>query len=302
MHSLEPAPSAVRQTQTYLRHLFRERGLRPKNKMGQNFLVDLNLVDFLVKNAELSRDDMVLEVGTGTGSLTTALAAEAGAVLTVELDPALHDMVKETLGHHAHVRFVHADILKNKNHLSPQVLDLLREGLKRFEGKHLKLVANLPFAVATPVLSNFLLSEFTFERMVATVQWEIAERLLSEPGTKSYGALAILVQSLADVELLRRLPPSVFWPRPKVDSAIMRIWPRTEKRSQLGEPQRFRVFLRDLYAHRRKNLRGALLGMPGKRWDKAAVDRKLADLQIDGNARAETLDRHAHLRLCEAFQ
>ncbi|MBI3409965.1 MAG: ribosomal RNA small subunit methyltransferase A [Planctomycetes bacterium] len=301
MHSEEPPPPAVRQTQTYLRHLFRERGLKPKNKMGQSFLVDLNLVDFLVNSAELNRDDMVLEVGTGTGSLTTALAAEAGAVLTVELDPALHDMVKETLGHHAHVRFVHADILKNKNHLSPQVLDLLREGLKRFGGKHLKLVANLPYAVATPVLANFLLSEFTFERMVTTVQWEIAERLQAEPGTKDYGALAILVQSLADVELLRRLPPSVFWPRPKVASAIIRIWPRAAKRALIADPQRFRVFLRDLYAHRRKNLRGALVGMAGKTWDKATVDRKLRDLEIDGNARAETLDRHVHLRLCEAF-
>src|SRR5438046_9389553 len=103
-----PLSAPVRQTQSYLRHLFQERRLRPKNKMGQNFLIDINLVDFIVKNAELTRDDMVLEVGTGTGSLTTALAAEAGAVLTIELEPNLHDLGKETLGHHAHIRFLHA--------------------------------------------------------------------------------------------------------------------------------------------------------------------------------------------------
>src|SRR5207249_1575684 len=144
----------VRQTQSYLRHLFQERRLRPKNKMGQNFLIDLNLIDFIVKNAELTRDDMVLEVGTGTGSLTTALAAEAGAVLTVELDPAFHERVEETLGHHAHVRFVHADILRNKNQINPAIMDMLRAGREKFAGKYLKVVSNLPYVVATPVLAN----------------------------------------------------------------------------------------------------------------------------------------------------
>src|ERR1700682_1297273 len=96
--------SPVRQTQTYLRHLFQERGLRPKNKLGQNFLVDLNLIDFIVKNAELSREDMVLEGGTGTGSLPAARADQAGAVLTVEIDASFHDLVQETLGHQAHVQ------------------------------------------------------------------------------------------------------------------------------------------------------------------------------------------------------
>src|SRR5437763_5375728 len=96
--------SPVRQTQTYLRHLFMERGLRPKTKLGQNFLVDLNLIDFIVKNADLTRADMVLEVGTGTGSLTAALAHQAGAVLSVEIEAAFHELVRETLGHQAHIQ------------------------------------------------------------------------------------------------------------------------------------------------------------------------------------------------------
>jgi 16S rRNA (adenine1518-N6/adenine1519-N6)-dimethyltransferase len=293
--------SPVRQTQTYLRHLFQERGLRPKNKLGQNFLVDLNLIDFIAKNAELTRADMVLEVGTGTGSLTAALADQAGAVLSVEIDASFHALVQETLGHHAHVQFFHGDILKNKNHLNPHVLEKLRAGFERFGGKHLKLVSNLPYVVATPVISNLILADLPFERMVVTVQWEIAERLMANPGTKDYGALAILMQSLADIELLRKLPPSVFWPRPKVESAIIRIQPRADKRLEVSDPLRFRHFLRDLYAHRRKNLRGGLLSFPDKPWGKPEVDRKLGELGLDGNCRAETLDRHAHLRLCEVF-
>jgi 16S rRNA (adenine1518-N6/adenine1519-N6)-dimethyltransferase len=293
--------SPVRQTQSYLRHLFEERGLRPKSKLGQNFLVDLNLIDFIVKHAELSREDMVLEVGTGTGSLTAALADQAGAVLSVEIDAAFHTLVQEALGHHAHVRFFHGDVLKNKNQLNPVMLETLRAGLARFEGRRLKLVANLPYAVATPVISNLILSELSLERMVVTVQWEIAQRLTAGPGAKEYGALAILMQSLAEIDLLRKLPASVFWPRPRVGSAIVRIRPSADKRSQVPDPLRFRHFLRDLYAHRRKNLRGGLLSLPGHCWDKAAVDRNLTGLGVDGGCRAETLDVSTHLRLCETF-
>jgi 16S rRNA (adenine1518-N6/adenine1519-N6)-dimethyltransferase len=219
----------------------------------------------------------------------------------VEIDGAFHDLVQETLGHHPHVQFFHGDILQNKNHINPHVLAKLRAGLERFEGKHLKLIANLPYVVATPVISNFILGDLPFERMVVTVQWEIAERLMAKPGTKDYGALAILVQSLADIELLRRLPATVFWPRPQVSSAIIRIWPSAAKRALIPDPLVFRHFLRDLYAHRRKNLRGGLVSLPGKPWNKPDVDRKLAELGLDGNCRAETLDRLTHLRLCSVF-
>ncbi len=168
-------------------------------------------------------------------------------------------------------------------------------------GQQLKLVANLPYAVATPVLSNFLLSDLPFERMVTTVQWEIAERLMAQPDTSGYGALAVLAQSLADIELVRRLPPAVFWPRPEVASAIVCIRPSAAKRAHVGDVVRFRTFLRDLYSHRRKNLRGALVGWPSGRRSKEEVDRKLADLGLDGTVRAEDLDLEQHLRLSRAF-
>jgi 16S rRNA (adenine1518-N6/adenine1519-N6)-dimethyltransferase len=292
---------ARRQTLSYLRDLFQQRGLRPKNKLGQNFLIDLNLLDVILDGAELSRDDLAVEIGTGTGSLTAWLAERAGGVFSVEIDAAFHALAREALRDRERVRLVHADILKNKNHFNPAVLQELDEARRAWGCRNLKLVANLPYAVATPVISNFLLSDLPFERMVVTVQWEIAEKLLAGPATKQYGALSVLVQSIADVELLRTLPPSVFWPRPQVASAIVRIRPNAAKRAQVSDPQRFRSFLRDLYSHRRKNLRGALTGLPSGRLDKSLVDARLVELGLDGTVRAETLDIQQHLRLCEAF-
>jgi 16S rRNA (adenine1518-N6/adenine1519-N6)-dimethyltransferase len=117
-----------------------------------------------------------------------------------------------------------------------------------------------------------------------------------------YSSLAVLVQSIADVEIVRRLGPSVFYPRPVVDSAIVRIVPNAEKRAKVGDVAAFRVFLRDLYSHRRKNLRGALVGWPSGRREKSDVDRILGELGLDGRGRAEELDIEQHLRLCAAFQ
>jgi 16S rRNA (adenine1518-N6/adenine1519-N6)-dimethyltransferase len=290
-----------RQTLSYLRNLFEERGIRPKGKLGQNFLIDLNLLDLIVRSAEVDSDDLVLEVGSGTGSLTNLLAAHAGAVVTVEVDPAFAALTAEAVRERENVTAVHADVLKNKNELSPEVLAALGDARRLRAFGRFKIVSNLPYVVATPVISNFLLSDFVPERMVVTVQWEIAERLAAHPGTKEYGALSVLMQSVADVEVIRRLGPSVFWPRPQVASAIVAVRPNAAKRAQVGDVGRFRRFLRDLYTHRRKNLRGALAGMPGGRLEKSVVDRKLAELGFEGSTRAERLDVGEHLRLCAAF-
>ncbi|HYV36458.1 MAG TPA: 16S rRNA (adenine(1518)-N(6)/adenine(1519)-N(6))-dimethyltransferase RsmA [Gemmataceae bacterium] len=299
------AEQQPRQTLSYLQKLFRERGIRPNNKLGQSFLIDINLVDLIERHAELTSEDLAIEIGSGTGSLTARLIEHAGAVLSVEIDPAFHSLVSELLGHRERLVLLHSDALKNKNHLHPRVLDSLTWLREKTGCQRLKLVANLPYAVATPVIANFLMSDFQFDRMVVTVQWEIGERLLALPGTKDFGALAVMVQSIADIELLRHLGRGVFFPRPKVESAILRIWPRADRRAALikrfGNLQRVRHFLRDLYTQRRKNLRGALVALPSGRLGKEEVDRKLIELAIDGTTRAETLDVEQHLRLCEAF-
>jgi 16S rRNA (adenine1518-N6/adenine1519-N6)-dimethyltransferase len=296
-----PQPSP-RQTLTYLRTLMEARGIQPKKKLGQNFLIDLNLLGVIERAAELGREDLVLEVGSGTGSLTNRLAELAGFVLSVEIDPEFFALAQEAVAGRPNVTLLCTDILKNKNRLNPDVLAKLAELQKVSGCSRLKLVANLPYVVAAPVISNFLLSEFSLERMVVMVQWEIAERLLAPPGTEHYGALSVLVQSLADVETIRsRVPPTVFWPRPQVASAIVRIRPSAAKRAHVGDVLRFRSFLRDLYTHRRKNLRGALSGLPSGRRTKAEVDQKLAELGLDPRARAEALNFEQHLRLCAAF-
>jgi 16S rRNA (adenine1518-N6/adenine1519-N6)-dimethyltransferase len=293
-----PAP---RQTQSYLRDLFQVNRLHPKNKLGQNFLIDLNLVDFLVRAADLTRADLALEIGSGTGSLTALLAEHAGAVLSVEIDPAFHQLACETVHAHDNVRILLADALKNKNQMNPEVLANLQELKEKYRPEHVKLVANLPYAVATPVISNLLIADLPIERMIVTVQWEIAEKMIARPGTKEYGALAVLVQSLADTEMLRKLGPSVFWPKPQVDSGIVKIVPNAEKRRRTADVQRFRNFLRDLYSHRRKNLRGGLIAMTGHQHEKHVVDAKLTELGYAGTERAETLSIEQHLVLCEAF-
>jgi 16S rRNA (adenine1518-N6/adenine1519-N6)-dimethyltransferase len=295
--------TTTRQTLSYLRNLFEERGLKPKNKLGQNFLIDLNLLDVLLQAAELSKQDVVLEVGTGTGSLT----ARPAGVLGVEIDPVFFELTREATADRPNVFLLHGDALRNKNEINPRVFSSLSEVRRRTNCDapdaecRLKLVANLPYAIATPLIANLLLSDEKIERMVVTVQWELAERLVAKPGSKDYGALSVLVQSLAEVEILRRLPPGVFWPRPQVASAFVLIRPDVSKRARVGDVVRWRNFLRDLYVHRRKNLRGALAGWPSGRRPKEGIDRRLAELGFDGNVRAETLDIDQHLRLCAAF-
>ncbi len=298
MSSENPTP---RQTLSYIKGLLYSRRLVPKNKMGQNFLIDLNLLDLIVRTAELTKDDCVLEVGTGTGGLTTRLADQAGAVFTVELDPEFFEMAKQLLAAWSNVRQMHGDALAGKNELDPRMLsgwDAL--ATERGLGRR-KLVANLPYAIATPLIANLLITGIPIERMVVMIQWELAERMTSSPGTKDFSALAILVQSVADAQIVRRIAPTNFWPQPAVDSAIMLIKPNTEKAARVPDMKAWRAFLRDLYTQRRKNLRQALSGWPSGRRDKKEVDARLAAIGFDGATRAEMLTIEQHLKLFDAF-
>lgn len=305
MTTAEPKSSAdvpsPRQTLSYLRRLFESFGLEAKSKLGQNFLIDLNLLDLVVRTAELDPRDAVLEVGTGTGSLTARLADHAGAVCTIEIDRTLQPVAKQIVGPRNNVRFLFGDALERKNELNPTMLEAWEKAAREHGCARRKLVANLPYVIATPLISNLLIAGVPLERMVVMVQWEIAERLRAAVGTKEYNALSVLVQSVADVEVVRKVLPANFYPRPKVDSAIVKITPNAEKRAAVGDVPRFRAFLRDLYIHRRKNLRQALAGWPSGRKDKSEVDAKLTQLGIDGTRRSETLDIADHLRLCQAF-
>ncbi|MEN6451520.1 MAG: 16S rRNA (adenine(1518)-N(6)/adenine(1519)-N(6))-dimethyltransferase RsmA [Thermoguttaceae bacterium] len=308
--STEPLP---RQTLSFLQRRFAEAGVRPKTQHGQNFLIDLNLLDILLEAANVSADDVVLEVGTGTGSLTARLAQRAAAVVTVELDPEMHQLASEELHRFENVVMLRADALKGKNRINPVVRDAVaaqlapvnadaKTGNVPSPGRRLKLVANLPYSIATPLLSNLLAEERPPETMTATIQRELAERLTAEPGSKDYGALSIWVQSQCRVEVLRILPPEAFWPRPKVHSAFIQITLDPALRGRIPDRKFFHDFLRSMFLHRRKFLRSQLLSAAGGRLDKPAVDAVLEWLGLDGTLRAERLDVDTMLTLCEAVR
>lgn len=279
----------IRQTRSYLKSLFEGRGISPRTSFGQNFLVDLNLQELLVRAAELRPEDVVLEVGAGTGGLTAELAAHAGAVVAVELDTALAELAAEATAQLANVSLLQTDILKGKNELSREVLAVVRQRLAAHPPGRLKLVANLPFNVATPVITNLLDTDLPLVSMTVTVQQEVADRMLARPSTKDYGSLAVWVQSLCEIRLIRRLPPSVFWPRPKVSAAIVHVVTDPERRARIADVRFFHSFVRRIFLHRRKNLRGVLASAYRNVFTKPDADRFLAEHGHATTVRAEQL-------------
>jgi 16S rRNA (adenine1518-N6/adenine1519-N6)-dimethyltransferase len=295
-----------RQTLSYLQQLFQVRGLDPKSKLGQCFLIDINLMDLVIRAAELSAQDLAVEVGSGTGALTLKLAEHAGAVVGIEVDNGFFKLADDLTRAWTNVKLLHGDVLKNKNTLNSDFLEAIRTMRQKPGLERIKLVANLPYLVATPVVTNLLLLEdLLLERMVVMVQWEMAARLAAKPSTKDYNASSIFVQALCDVEVIRKIGPRAFFPPPRVDSAIIRVRPRPEKRQRVeaavGSVGRFHRFLHGLYLHRRKNLRGTLLTMFRPAFDKPAIDLRLAEAGFDGMRRAEEHTIDQHLELCRAF-
>jgi 16S rRNA (adenine1518-N6/adenine1519-N6)-dimethyltransferase len=291
--------SQARQTLSFLQRRFREAGIRPHTKRGQNFLIDLNLLQVLFQSAAVDRNDVVLEVGTGTGSLTALLARAAAAVVTVEIDPAMFQLAAEELHRLDNVIMLHADALRGKNRLNPDVVEAVRGQLAAAPGRHLKLVANLPYHIATPVIGNLLAEDEPPRTMTVTIQKELAQRITARPGTKDYSALTIWVQAQARAEILRTLPPEVFWPRPKVSSAFLHVTLDESLRGRIPDRKFFHDFVRDMFLHRRKFLRSELLTVVKGQLDKAAVDALLAELQLDACVRAEQLDVETFIALCE---
>jgi 16S rRNA (adenine1518-N6/adenine1519-N6)-dimethyltransferase len=294
--------SSRNQTLSFLVRRFEEAGVRPRTGLGQHFLTDLNLVRLLVRAAELGPNDVVLEVGTGTGSLTALVAPQVAAVVTVEIDRLLFELASEELHGLGNVRMLHADALRGKNRLNPAVLDAVREELDKSPERRFKLVANLPYRIATPLVTNLLALERPPRSMTATIQKELADRLAARPGTKDYGSLGLWVQSQCRVEIVRVMPPEVFWPRPKVHSAIVRVQVEDGLRGRIADREFFHGFVRAMFTHRRKFLRSELASAVKGRLDKPEVDRILARLGLDPHRRAEDLDVQTMLALAEAVR
>jgi 16S rRNA (adenine1518-N6/adenine1519-N6)-dimethyltransferase len=306
MHDHDSAATTPppRQTTAYLKELFKQVGFTIDARRGQNFLVDLNLVDLLVRTSALEPGDVVLEVGTGTGVVTERTSAVAARVVAAEIDPRLAQLARERLVDRDNVVLVEGDALASKHRFAPALLDAVAAALAASPRGRLLLVSNLPYCVATPVISNLLALPRPFDAAVVTVQREMAERMTATAGTSAYNALSVWVGAQCRGEIVRVLPPSVFWPRPKVDSAIVRIDLEPARRAAIGDLHRFHDFVRDIFCHRRKVLRGVLLRLAGGKKAEAAqaaVERTYAALGLPANVRAEEIPPDDFVRLTKAF-
>jgi 16S rRNA (adenine1518-N6/adenine1519-N6)-dimethyltransferase len=291
-----------RQTKTFLMERFREMGISPATRHGQNFLIDLNLHGIIVDAAELTRSDVVLEVGTGTGALTGLIAERAAAVVTVEIDRHLFELASEQLIDLANVTMLRLDALRNKNRFDDRVMEAVGERLAEVPGRRFKLVANLPYNIATPVLSNLLLCRHVPHSMTATIQRELADRIVAPPSTKDYSALSVWIQSQCAAEIVRLLPPSVFWPAPKVSSAVIRLTVDPARRAAIGDLEYFHQITKALFLHRRKYLRANVLAAMKHHLDKAAVDAVLDAMGFAPDVRTEQLDVPTLLELAKKIR
>ncbi|QDU06464.1 Ribosomal RNA adenine dimethylase [Gimesia chilikensis] len=292
-----------RQTRSYLMRLFERHGFNPRSDLGQNFLIDLNIIEYVVEQGHIQPTDIVLEVGTGTGGMTTFMAQKARHVISVEYDRNMHTLASEATQKYDNITLLNCDALKNKNRLNPVVLEEIDQQLKANPGSHLKLVANLPYNVATPIISNLVASDLPWNRMVVTIQYELGLKMSCKPATSNYGALSVWLQSQCFVKLLKKVGPTVFWPRPKVDSAIVQLTPNPPLKQKIEDRVFFQDFLRRVFQHRRKLMRSTLVGMYSKQLSKTEVD---ALLEAHGyereKTRAEELTVPEMIELANAFQ
>ena len=292
-----------RQTRSYLMQLFERHGFNPRSDLGQNFLIDLNIIEYVVEHGHIQPNDIVLEVGTGTGGMTTFMAQQAAHVITVEYDRNMHTLAQEATQKYDNITLLNCDALKNKNHMSPIVLDEIAAQLEAHPGSQLKLVANLPYNVATPIISNIVASDLPWNRMVVTIQYELGLKMACKPTSSNYGALSVWLQSQCFVKLLKKLGPTVFWPRPGVDSAIVQLTPNPPLKQKIVDRVFFQDFLRRVFQRRRKLMRSTLVGMYSKQLPKADVDAILLSHGIDKEkTRAEELNVPELIELANSFQ
>lgn len=274
-------------TRNAVREISEKHGFRRADSLGQNFLVDRNIIEKIIDAAELTESTLVIEIGPGMGALTQVAAEKAGKVIAVEIDRHLIPVLGEVVGHLDNVEIINQDILKT------DINELIESEKKNFatsdhEIDKVVILGNLPYYITTPIIMGILERQIEMDTMVIMMQKEVAERIVAEPGGKTYGALSIACQFFCETNYVTTVPRTVFQPQPKVDSAVLRLDKRTELPWEIGAGGRKLFFevVRAGFNRRRKTLLNALtaLGI-----DKTELRSILDEAGVEPSRRAETL-------------
>lgn len=266
--------------------LVKRHGFKFTKSLGQNFLIDDNIVDKIVAGAGIGPSDKIIEVGPGIGTLTREMASRAGALMAVEIDKNLIPILTDTLGDYENVKIVNEDIIK------ADIRGLIDENL---DGGPIKLVANLPYYITTPIIMRFLEEDINVTDIVVMVQKEVAERMNAQPGGKDFGALSVAVQFYCDTEIVAKVPRHLFVPQPNVDSIVIALRVRPERKYRVDNEDLFFKVVKAAFGQRRKTLLNSIASMGNLTKD--MVKEALEEAGIDPKRRGETLslDEFANL-------
>lgn len=252
-----------------------------QKKFGQNFLIDSHVLDKIIRAADISKEDGVLEVGPGIGTMTQYLCENAGRVLCVEIDKALLPILEYTLADYDNVNVINGDILKQ---------DIWELARKYNDGKSFKVVANLPYYITTPIIMGFLENDSPISSITVMVQKEVAERMQAEPGTKAYGALSLAVQYYSKPYLAANVPMNCFMPRPNVASAVISLERYDEPPVKTKDEKLMFELIRASFQVRRKTLWNGIKISNSLNYTREEIEKVLTDMGLDVNVRGETLN------------
>jgi 16S rRNA (adenine1518-N6/adenine1519-N6)-dimethyltransferase len=287
------------QTKHQIQQLLSSAGITPNKWLGQHFLIDLNLMRLLVDSANIQRNDAVLEVGCGTGSMTGLLAEKAGSVIAVELDRNLSEIAEKQFSDAKNVQIINTDILESKHTLNHAVAATLALAQKQYRGRIL-LVANLPYDVASSMMMNLLTGPTIADAMYVTVQKEIAERMTATPASGSYGILSIFTGATGRVKTIRTLKPAVFWPQPKVDSAIVAFVREKVKSERIANMELFGEIVHLFMGHRRKTLMSCSRLAQGKLAQITNWPEIFRQCRVNPTQRPETLSPEDYIAIANS--
>lgn len=264
-----------------------------KKSLGQNFIIDANILKRIIEIADIDERSGVIEIGPGIGSLTEQLALVANKVVAFEIDQRLLPILDDTLAKYDNIEIVHEDILK---------VDLDTAIQKYFDSHlHIHVVANLPYYITTPILMKILQQKSPIKSITVMLQKEVAERMAAPPNTKQYGSLSIAVQYYTEAKILMDVPKTVFIPQPNVVSSVLKLEKRDRPVVDVKNEDLFFDIVQASFAHRRKTIRNNLVSYFKKTYEKELIENILTDAQIDGNRRGESLTIDEFARLANEF-